>query len=231
MFTRLSLPVLLLTVSLSVGVYGADSHLSAEERAAGWTPLFDGKNLSRWRNYQSQTLNPKWIVEDGAMLLSGKGGGDLITRESFGDFELQLEWKISEGGNSGIFFLADETGTAIYAHAPEVQILDNERHSDNQVDSHLSGSLYDMIASPQSSHKPAGEWNHTTIRLQNNHLQIWQNGVVTASIVIGSTTWKALVANSKFADWKGFAKNKRGHIGLQDHGDPVWFRNIKIREL
>ncbi len=210
---------------------GTDNTLSAAEQQAGWQLLFDGKDLSQWRNFKQPGLSELWVIEDGALKLSGKGGGDILTKTQYQDFELKLDWKIAEGGNSGIFVLADETGQQIYSHAPEIQILDNERHPDNKLATHLSGSLYDMIASPVASHKPAGQWNQVTIRLEKSELTIWQNGVKTAKVKIHSPQWQQLVAKSKFASWDGFAANAKGHIGLQDHGDVVWFKNIKIKEL
>ena len=208
-----------------------DNQLSRQERAEGWQLLFDGKDLSQWRNFKGDGLSDKWVVEDGAIKLAGAGGGDILTRAKYRDFDLRLDWKIAEGGNSGIFVLADETGEHIYSHAPEIQILDNERHPDNKLDTHLSGSLYDMIASPKASHRPAGEWNRVRILLDQGQLTIWQNGVQTASVEIHGAEWKRLVAASKFAGWAGFAANESGHIGLQDHGDVVWFKNLKIKEL
>lgn len=221
-----------LSLAMFAGVsQAADNQLNQQEQDAGWQLLFNGKDMSQWRNYKSETLNNKWQIINNSMSLTSGGGGDILTKKAYQNFELQLEWKVSSAGNSGIFVLVDELGSAIYSHAPEIQILDNERHSDNKIDSHRSGSLYDMVASPRSSHKAAGEWNQVKIKLVDSHLQVWQNGVCTTSIVIGSTTWKNLVSSSKFADWNGFAQGKLGHIGLQDHGDQVWFKNIKIREL
>ncbi|MGJ4729221.1 3-keto-disaccharide hydrolase [Luteimonas sp. SDU101] len=205
--------------------------MSARERADGWQLLFDGKDLSQWRNFKQEGLSEKWVVEDGAIKLTGAGGGDILTKATYRDFDLRLDWKISEVGNSGILILADETGEHIYSHAPEIQILDNERHPDNKLDTHLSGSLYDMIASPPASHRIAGEWNRVRILLDQGQLTIWQNGVQTASVKLHSAEWQRLVAASKFADWPGFAANDSGHIGLQDHGDVVWFKNLKIKEL
>ncbi len=208
-----------------------DNQLTSQEQQDGWQLLFDGQQISQWRNYQQSGLNPQWQVKDGAMVLTGKGGGDILTKASYTQFELQLAWKIAEGGNSGIFILADEKGQHIYSHAPEIQILDNERHADNKLASHRSGSLYDMIAAPAHAQKPAGQWNQVKIRLQQQQLTVWQNQVKTADIRIHSPEWQQLLANSKFATWAGFAKASSGHIGLQDHGDQVWFKNIKIREL
>ena len=208
-----------------------DNQLSRQEQADGWQLLFDGKDLSQWRNFKRDGLSDKWVVEDGAIKLSGAGGGDILTRSRYQDFDLRLDWKIAESGNSGIMVLADETGEHIYSHAPEIQILDNERHPDNKLDTRLSGSLYDMIASPAASHRIAGEWNRVRILLDRGQLTVWQNGVRTASVQIGGPEWQRLVAASKFADWPGFAASPGGHIGLQDHGDVVWFKNLKIREL
>jgi len=196
-----------------------------------WQVLFDGSNLDAWRTFKQTTLHPNWQIIDGALTLTAAGGGDILTKERFQDFELQLEWQISEGGNSGVFILADETGPYIYSHAPEIQILDNERHSDNKLDNHRSGSLYDMIAAPAASQKAAGAWNQLTIRLVKGHLQVWQNQLQTVDVQIGSPQWQQLVSNSKFANWQGFASATAGHIGLQDHGDKVAFKQIRIRKL
>jgi len=222
---------LMLCSLLNLACAATDNQLSASEREQGWTLLFNGQDLSQWRNFKHDALHSGWQINEGAMHLSAGGAGDILSRASYRDFELQLEWKIAEGGNSGIFILVDESGQYIYSHAPEVQILDNAKHSDNKIDSHRSGSLYDMVAAHPSSFKPAGQWNQVRIKLQDDLLQVWQNQVCTTSIVLGSSTWQKLVAASKFATWPGFGEQRSGHIGLQDHGDKVWFKNIKIREL
>jgi hypothetical protein len=217
----------------------ADNQLSEEERQQGWKLLFNGTDLSHWRNFKKPNLNDLWIAESGTMKLTGKGGGDIMTRESYRNFDLRLEWKISEVGNSGIFILVDEEGKHIYSHAPEIQILDNERHPDNKRDTHRSGSLYDMVAAHPSSQKPAGQWNQIRILFRDGFLQTWQNGVKTVNITLGDGTWNTLFEASKFSggigslfgDFDGFAESRSGHIGLQDHGDPVAFRNLKILEL
>lgn len=227
-----SISVLSIALAFSGAAFAktADNQLSKEEQKAGWQLLFNGHDMSHWRNFKSDTLSSKWIIDDGAMLLT-QGGGDILTKKSYENFDLKLDWKISEVGNSGIFVLADELGKYIYSHAPEIQIIDNERHSDTEIDSHLSGSIYDLLTAPTAAHKPAMQWNTVRIKMLNNHLQVWQNGVSTASIVVGSSTWNTLVKNSKFATWPNFATSKKGRIGLQDHGDKVWFKNIKIKEL
>jgi len=228
--------VLLVAGSVMTGHALADNTLTEEEEKRGWQLLFDGSDMSQWRNFRKEGLNPEWVVENGTMKLIGGEGGDILTRKTFRNFDLRLEWNISEGGNSGIFILVDEDGERIYSHAPEVQILDNERHSDGEIDSHRSGSLYDMVVSHPSSHKPAGEWNKVRILFVDGFLRVWQNRVITVNITIGDSTWDTLFKNSKFgdgtdSDYEGFAESTSGHIGLQDHGDPVAFRNLKIREL
>lgn len=228
---------LVLSLLLAPAVVSAgDNSLTEAEIAEGWQLLFDGSDMSHWRNFKRDDLSDKWVVENGTMKLSGKGGGDILTRKTYRNFDLRLEWLISEAGNSGIFILADEQGRHIYSHAPEIQILDNERHSDNKLDTHLSGSLYDMVASHPSSHKPAGEWNQVRILFRDGFLQVWQNQVKTVNITIGDGTWNTLFEASKFSgglfnSFEGFAEARSGHIGLQDHSDPVAFKNIKIREL
>lgn len=232
------LAALLLIVS-SAGAFGVDNKLSQAEIEEGWELLFDGNEIRHWRNFKKDGLNEKWVVDNGTMKLVGSGGGDILTHKSYRNFDFRLEWLISEGGNSGIFILVDEEGKFIFSHAPEIQILDNERHSDRKVDSHRSGSLYDMVASHPSSHKPAGQWNQVRILFRDGFLQVWQNGVKTVNVTIADSTWNTLFEASKFSssigtmfgDFEGFAEARSGHIGLQDHSDPVAFKNIKILEL
>ncbi|MEX2961337.1 DUF1080 domain-containing protein [Microbulbifer sp. TYP-18] len=218
-------------VGASWGLCAQDNQLTEKEVEQGWELLFDGRDLGKWRNFKKPGLSKQWQAVDGEMVLTEGGGGDILTKKTYRDFDLKLEWKISLAGNSGIFVLADELGSQIYSHALEVQVLDNERHADNKVASHLSGSIYDLIASPKNSHRPVGAWNQVRILLEKKHLQVWQNGYQTVDILIGGEEWDRLVENSKFRDWQGFAKGDAGHIGLQDHGDSVAFKNIKIKEI
>ena len=208
-----------------------DNELAPAEAAAGWQLLFDGTSLQHWRSYNQAEPHTSWQAHNGVLVLTQGGGGDLITRTQWTDFELKLDWYIVAGRNSGIFFLADESELPIYVHAPEIQLLDDARHADRHKPNHRSGSLYDMITAPPESQLPAEQWNTLRMHLQNRHLQIWQNEVQTVDIVLGSERWQALVADSKFSDWSGFGDNLSGHIGLQDHGDRVAFKNLKIRTL
>lgn len=215
----------------NIALAEADNTLTQAEQDEGWQLLFDGQSLQHWRTYGQDQADPGWQVQNGAIVLTKGGGGDLITRSTFTNFELKLTWRISEGGNSGIFFNADESSLPIFVHAPEIQILDDARHPDNKKANRRSGSLYDMIAAPPNSQKPAEQWNQVVIYQQDGHLQAWQNGVMTVDIQLRSERWDSLVATSKFAEWPGFGELSSGHIGLQDHGDVVAFKNLKIRPL
>jgi hypothetical protein len=197
-----------------------------EEIAAGWTPLFDGSDASPWwRGYKKEGLPPEWKVEDGALVR--RGGGDIITREKFENFELSIEWKISEGGNSGIMFRVQETDGPPYVTGPEAQIQDNVKGKDPQK----AGWLYQFYQSEKDATKPAGQWNLFKLVVNRNKCEHWMNGVKYFEYEIGSADWKEKLAKSKFAKMPGFATTAKGHICLQDHGDVVAFRNIKIRVL
>lgn len=216
----------------------------------GWHDLFDGKTLDGWRNYGGdEQAVEKWSVQDGILalpqggafpmwdmissVLFGGGSSDLIYyREKFRDFELSLEWKVSEGGNSGIFYLVkDETENNPWRTGIEMQVLDNEGHKDGKIEKHRAGDLYDLISAQPETVRPPGQWNKVLLRIQNNHIEHWLNGVKVVSVQRGGDEWNALVAASKFSDMPEFGKSAEGYIVLQDHGDPVWYRNIRVRSL
>lgn len=203
-----------------------------------WISLFDGETTQGWHTYLRDTVGSGWTAVDGELRFNPdvprEGRGDIVTDESFGDFELELEWKISSGGNSGIFFGVheDEKYSNTYSTGIEMQVLDNIDAADNQIETHLAGSLYDLIGSWEvSKPKPVGEWNQVRIRRDNNHISMWLNGIQTADIVIGSEQWQELLNASKFKDWEGFARYSEGKIALQDHGDVVAYRHIRIKKL
>ena len=204
--------------------------LTAEEKAAGWRLLFDGKTTAGWRGYKQQGMPEGWQVVDGALTRVGQAG-DIITVDQFQDFELTLEWMVAPGGNSGIFFRASEDTDWIYQNAPEMQVLDDAAHQDGLQRETAAGSNYALHPARQGVVKPAGEWNSVRILVRGNHVEQWMNGVKVVEYELGDADWKQRVANSKFAAWPEYGTNARGHIGLQDHGDRVAFRNIKIREL
>ncbi len=212
-----------------------NSEISATEN--GWQPIFDGTSTAGWHTYGSSTPGAAWEVKDGALYLNTatkEGRGDLVTDNEYGNYELQLEWKISEGGNSGIIFNVKED-TAKYPRTyntgPEMQVLDNEKHADAKIHKHRAGDLYDLIASSEETVKPVGEWNEVRIISNNGKLDFYLNGTNVVSTTMFDDSWKALVTGSKFASMPGFGTFTSGKIALQDHGDEVWYRGIKIKEL
>lgn len=224
---------------------GAMNTLTDAEKAQDWILLFDGKTSTGWRGYNQKVFPAAWVVEDGTLKCKGSGngeagakdGGDIIFDRKFSNFDLKLEWKISEGGNSGIFILAKEVeGLKIYATAPEMQILDNDRHPDAMLGkdgNRKAGSLYDLIPAKPQNAKPAGQWNSVEIICYQGTVVYKMNGETVLEYHLWTPEWNELVKNSKFPsfnpDWANVAKE--GFIGLQDHGNDVWFRNIKIRPL
>ena len=198
--------------------------------AIEWRPLFDGKDLAGWRGYRSATPPAGWRVVDGTLVREGPGG-DIITAETFANFELAIEWKITPGGNSGIMYRVTEDAQAPYETGPEMQVLDDERHADGRSRLTSAGSLYALYPAPAGVVKPAGAWNAARVVVNGNHVEHWLNGTKTVEAEIGSDDWNQRVASSKFRRWPGFGKAKRGHIALQDHGDWVAYRNIQIRVL
>jgi hypothetical protein len=172
-------------------------------------------------------------VEEGTLTLSEKGGGDIVTDEEYENFEFRLEWKISEKGNSGIFFNVSEDTLykAVYYTGPEMQILDDEGHPDGKFPTHRAGANYDLSVPAYPLENKPGEWNYAIIRVQNGNVTYTLNGRITADYTLWSPQWEELVQKSKFKTMPGYGRMKKGHIALQDHGDKVWFRNIKIRRL
>ncbi len=204
-----------------------------------WTILFDGTSFENWRGYGSEEIHPEWSIEDGAMAFTPgeKGGKNIISKQKFTNFVLSLEWKISEGGNSGIFWSVyeDEKFNEAYQTGPEIQVLDNAAHPDAKVanGTHKAGSLYDMMACPEEFINLAGEWNLCVLEINHeiNQGKVSMNGTEVMTFPVHGEAWDNMVAKSKFNGWEGFGKYQKGHIGLQDHGDKVWYRNIKIKEL
>lgn len=203
--------------------------LSNEERTQGWRLLFDGESMGSWRSYQEQEADDGWGIESGCLARLGMGG-DLISREQFGDFELKLEWRISASGNSGIFVRGDESERTIHYTGYEMQVLDNAGHSDAEDPSHRAGALYDMIELDHDTSKPVGYWNRVHIIANGPHVEFWLNEQRTAKFEQGSQEWQALYQASKFTDRPNYGSLLQGHIGFQDHWDKVWYRNIRVLE-
>ena len=204
--------------------------LTPAEQQAGWRLLFDGRTTAGWRGFRMDSMPSGWQVVDGTLTRVAQAG-DIMTREKFANFELVLEWNISQGGNSGVFYRASEDEDAIYWTAPEMQVLDDARHPDGKSRLTAAGADYGLYPSPAGVVKPAGEWNAVRIVVNGNHVEQWLNGVKVVEYELGSADWEAKVKASKFAPHPHYGRNATGFIGLQDHGDRVAYRNIKIRVL
>ncbi|MDH5476231.1 MAG: DUF1080 domain-containing protein [Cyclobacteriaceae bacterium] len=215
-----------------------ENTLSDQEVADGWKLLFDGKQTSGWRGYNQETLPEAWIVEEGTLKSLGQGGdigGDIVFDEVFGEFELYLEWKISEGGNSGIFYhvVEGEQYHAPYENAPEYQVIDDLGFPNKLEDWQSLGADYAMYVPDQSTKKvkPAGEWNTSRIIFTNNHVEYWLNGQKTVEFTPWSDDWNERRNSGKWEDMPDYGKAKEGLIGLQDHGSFIWYKNVKIKKL
>ena len=209
-----------------------------------WISLFDGETLNGWHQYNGDKIGEEWSVADGVLTFDpkedrkwGDGGKNIVTDQSFTSFVLSIEWKVSEAGNSGIFWgvqEGEEFGEP-YVTGPEIQILDNERHPDAKANPkfHQAGALYDLVQPTADVCKPAGEWNHVLLTVDHNTNKgnVIFNGTEIVRFPLSGEGWDELVNNSKFKDWNGFGAFKTGKIGLQDHDDKVSFRNIKIKVL
>ena len=197
----------------------------------GWKELFDGKTTAGWRNYRKTTISPGWTVENGSLVRSGKDAGDIITADQYRNFDLVLDWKVAEGGNSGVFYRATQEGDYIWQSAPEMQVLDDAKHSDGKSPLTSAGSNFALYEAPRGAAKPAGEWNTARLLVNGNHVEHWLNGTKLLEYELGSDEWKQRVAGSKFRTMPLYGKAPEGYIGLQDHGDRVEFRNIRIKVL
>lgn len=217
-------------MALTAGSARAQDTLTEQEKAAGWRLLFDGKTTSGWRAYGADTMPSGWQAVNGSLTRVSRAG-DIITKEQFGDFELSLEWKVTPGGNSGIFYRAVEGLEWIYHGAPEYQVLDDAGHPDGRNPLTSAGSDYGLYGVERGIVKQAGEWNTTRIVARGPHVEHWLNGRKVVEYQQGSPEWARLVEGAKFKAWPAYGKAMKGHIGLQEHGGRVEFRNIKIREL
>ncbi len=209
---------------------GVPNTLSAAEQKAGWRLLFDGHTTKGWRGYMKQEMPAGWKVVDGALTRVAPAG-DIITNEQFTNFELSIDWKVEPGSNSGIFYRAVEGPEEIYFGAPEMQVLDDAKHPDGKSELTSAGSDYGLYPAPRGAVHPAGEWNTARIVVNGTHVEHWLNGRKLLEYELGSADWKQRVANSKFKEWPEYGKAATGHIGLQEHGGGVAYRNIKIRVI
>jgi hypothetical protein len=206
-----------------------DNTLTPKEETAGWRLLFDGKTTSGWRGFRQQQLPEGWKAVDGALTRVGRAS-DIVTVDQFGDFELTVEWNLAANGNSGIFFRVTEDDDVMWHTAPELQIIDNA-YKEPLKPGQFAGANYDLHRPSRDATKPIGSWNETRLLAKGSHVEHWMNGVKVVEYELWSDDWERLVKDSKFKDFPKYARARRGHIGLQDHGDWVAFRNIKLREL
>lgn len=238
-----------LIMLLAIAIAGCNSQ--SEKKTAepadtktdsGWVSLFDGKTLTGWHNYGKTTVGEAWKVADGTLYLDTTKkagwqtaqGGDIVSAEEYENFDLKLEWKIAPGGNSGIIFYVHEDTTKykyVWQTGPEMQVLDNDLHADGKIPKHRAGDLYDLISCKTETVKKPGEWNEAEIVAKDGKLDFFLNGTNVVSTMLWDDAWKKLVAGSKFKEWPDFGTYKKGHIALQDHGNTVWYRNIKIKRL
>ncbi len=198
-----------------------------------WTVLFDGKSTDAWRGYRRSSFPDKgWTIDQGALkTVVGGDHVDLITKQKFRNFELEMEWKVSPGGNGGIFYRAGEEDAEIWHNAPEIQVLDDHKHADGRNPKTSAGSLYALIAPTGKKLRPVGEFNQFRLVLRGNHGEHWLNGVKIVEYELGSDSLAALIAQSKFKDKPNFARLAEGYIGIQHHGQEVWYRSIRVRSL
>lgn len=210
--------------------------LTSEEIAGGWELLFDGKKIKHWRSYNSDTLpNQGWYIDVEKNMVVEKGGGDLVTKRKFENFDLKIEFQLSKLSNSGIFYrVLEKKDTAIWCNAIEYQLLDAKvlaNSKDLLLEKHATGDVYDLISAEYENKISIGKWNRARIIVLNNYVEHWLNGKLILEYKLDSDNWTNLVSKSKFRNYPGFAKTTVGHIGLQEHGSVVKFRNLKIKEL
>ena len=200
-------------------------------RDEGWIALFNGSSTAAWRGFRQDSMPGGWRIQDGT-LTKDSVTGDIITRDQFGDFELELEWRLAAGGNSGLFYRGTEEYDHIYWSAPEYQLLDDATAPNGESRLTSAGAAYALYPSPEGVLKPAGEWNAARIIARGNHVEHWMNGQKLLEYELGSPDWTAKVKASKFVDWPNYGKSARGHIAVQgDHEGTLSLRNIRIRPL
>lgn len=234
---RSTLSILLVSTALLAGCAKSDSADTSSDD--GFVALFDGKSLNGWRGYNGVDVDGIWVAQEGTLHLTGQPKGsphaNIITEAVYDDFDLRFEWKVEAGTNSGVMFNVGEGPKQPYLTGPEYQVLDNKGFRDGKGNpvgpAEHTASHYGIEPAVSDETNPVGDWNESRIVLQGNNVEYWLNGVMTTSYEIHSAKWQEQIANAKFAKWPVFATLDQGHIGLQDHGHRVWFRNLRIKEL
>ena len=211
--------------------------LSKKEKKKGWILLFDGKTTKGWHTYNKPTASEAWQIKDDALVMNAAADktqrGDLTTDEEYENYDFSIDWKISKNGNSGVIFnvVEDPKYSQSYFTGPEMQVLDSDGHPDGKIIKHRTSDLYDLITSSPETVKPVGEWNTAKIVQNRGLLQFYLNGTKVMETRTDDENWKTMIAGSKFKNMPAFGKSSKGHLCLQDHGNEVWYRNIKIRKL
>jgi hypothetical protein len=243
-FVKLAALVVVVVVVVASRTFAGDpapppahNQLTSEQKAAGWRLLFDGKSLTGWRGYKLKDVPPSWEARDGSIFCNGKDGTDLITAETFGDFELSLEWKISAGGNSGVHIRATESTPDTASNAVEIQVIDTsdgwkKAHGYALGPGNSAGAIYGLYDAKPEAIRAAGEWNSLRVRVMGTKLRVEQNGVVIADTDMAGEDWKGRLARSKFAKLEHFNKAAEGHVALQNYrGAGVWYRDVMLRPI
>lgn len=222
-------------------LFAQHNKLTKKEKKQGWQLLFDGKSTSGWHTYNKTTIGSAWKIKDDALVLDateketwqGKNGGDIVFENEYANFHLKMEWKVAKNGNSGIMFYVKESSKYNYPWETgiEMQVLDNDGHPDAKFIKHRAGDLYDIIAANPETAKPAEEWNAVEIICKDGKLRFWLNGTQVVETTLWNDEWKKMVAASKFKAMPDYGTIQTGKISLQDHGDVVAFRNIKIKKM
>ena len=210
----------------------APNQLSSAEQAAGWRLLFDGQSFKGWRGFQQDRPPEGWRVEDGALVTQAGGPDvDLISEAQFGDMEFSFEWQVTEKANSGIMVRVTEDSGATYHSGPEYQVLDDVGQGMKPDDPHSAGALYGLVSPNQKVLRNPGGWNSGRIQIKGWEMIHWLNDQKLLTVNLSGADGRTRIKGSKFSQWPGFAQADRGHIALQDHGDEVRFRSLKVREL
>lgn len=211
--------------------------LSEAEKATGWELLFDGQNMDKWRQFKQDSLSG-WAIQNGEMQALGTGGlngkgADIISKDTFSNFEFSLDWKISPEGNSGIFFnvIEDEDLNAVYESGPEYQLIDDIGFPQELEDWQKTAANYAMHTAPSAKTNPVGSFNTSKIKVLNGHVEHWLNGEKVVEYDLWTDEWNKMVNTGKWKDFKKYGRSKSGHLALQDHGNMIWFRNLKVRRL
>jgi hypothetical protein len=222
MTTRVTLGLVGLLVAIAV--------TGGHARQSDWVSLFDGKAIAHWRGFKQTTVPDGWPVVDGTLTRAG-AGTDLVSREQYANFEFEFDWKVPRGGNSGVMYRVSEALDATYHTGPEYQILDDAVHADGKNPLTSAGSNYALHARSVAASNPVGEWNQGRLLVNGAHVEHWLNGIKVVDYELWTPAWTALVAASKFKEWPDYGKKTTGHIVLQDHGDRVQFRNLRVRRI